>query len=99
MLLIEALTLSIPLISQRLRIYLLPFVCIALTNGIYYLPKYVKSIAAIYVLTYSMLSLYLFTHGSFKDYYQLDMNIIMQFVKGFPPNNWESLAYEFWLYG
>lgn len=98
MLLIEALTLSIPLISQRLRIYLLPFVCIALTNGIYYLPKYVKSIAAIYVLTYSMLSLYLFTHGSFKDYYQLDMNIIMQFIKGFPPNNWESLAYDFWLH-
>lgn len=98
MLLIEALTLSIPLISQRLRIYLLPFVCIAFTNGIYNLPKYIKSIATTYTLTYCMLFIYLFTHGTFEDYYQIDMNIIMQFIKGFPPNNWESSAYDFWIY-
>ncbi|WP_312751123.1 EpsG family protein [Psychrobacter sanguinis] len=99
MLLIEALTLSIPLISQRIRMYLLPFVCIALTNGIYNSRKHFKLIVTTYTLTYCMLFIYLFTHGSFKDYYQLDMNIIMQFIKGFPPNNWESLAYDFWLYG
>ena len=99
MLLIEALTLSIPLISQRVRLYLLPFVCIALTNGISSLPRNLKVGVTTYVLSYCMLFIYLFTHGPFKEYYQLDMNIIIQFFKEFPPNDWESAAYSFWLYG
>lgn len=99
MLLIEALTLSIPLISQRVRLHLLPFVCIALTNGISNLPRTLKVGVTTYILSYCMLFIYLFTHGPFKEYYQLDMNIIIQFFEDFPPNNWESAAYNFWLYG
>lgn len=97
-LLIEILTISVPLISQRVRIYLLPFVCIALTNGIYNLPKGFKTTLIGYVLGYCTLFLYLFTSGVFGNFYQLDMNIIIQFIKGFPPNNWESAAFDFWNY-
>ena len=98
MLVIEILTLSIPLISQRARLYLLPFVCIALTNGIAVLPKVSKLAIIGYILSYCTLFLYLFTHGVFEGFYRLDMNVIMQFIKGFPPNNWESEAYNFWRY-
>ncbi|KAA0933452.1 EpsG family protein [Psychrobacter sp. ANT_H59] len=98
MLLIEILTISIPLISQRVRIYFLPFVCIALANGIYKLPKGVKTITIGYILSYCSIFLYLFTTGVFGNFYQLDMNIIIQFIKGFPSNNWESAAFNFWNY-
>ncbi|WP_296404595.1 EpsG family protein [Psychrobacter sp.] len=98
MLIIELLTMSIPIISQRVRLYLLPFVCIALTNGIATLPKGTKLILIGYVLSYCILFLYLFTHGVFGAFYQIDMNILIQLLRGFPPNNWESAAYSFWKY-
>lgn len=98
MVIIEILTMSIPIISQRVRLYLLPFVCIALTNGLSTLPKSSKLALMGYVLSYCVLFLYLFTHGVFGEFYQLDMNIIVQFLQGFPPNNWESEAYSFWNY-
>lgn len=98
MLIIELLTISIPLISQRVRIYLLPFLCLALTNGISNLPKGIKISITGYILSYCTLFLYLFTSGVFGNFYQLDMNIIIQFIKGFPSNNWESSAFNFWNY-
>lgn len=98
MLIIELLTISMPIISQRVRLYLLPFVCIALTNGIATLPKSSKLSLIGYVLSYCVLSLYLFTHGVFENFYQLEMNILVQFIEGFPPNNWESAAFDFWIY-
>lgn len=98
MLVIEILTISVPIISQRVRLYLLPFVCIALTNGLSTLPKRSRLALMGYVLSYCVLFLYLFTHGVFGEFYRLDMNIIVQFLQGFPPNNWESEAYNFWRY-
>lgn len=98
MLLIELLTINIPLISQRVRIFLLPFVCIALVNGVYQLPKGLKAILVGYLLSYCTIFLYLFVSGVFGNFYQFDMNIVVQFIKGFPPNNWESEAFKFWKY-
>ncbi|WP_201612056.1 EpsG family protein [Psychrobacter immobilis] len=98
LLLIEIASLGLPILAQRFRLYLLPFVLIALTNGIYKVINSKKVLMIILVLTYVSISLHRFLHGTFEMHYQLKMNILVQYFLGFPPNNWESDAYNYWIY-
>ena len=97
-LLIEIVSLGLPILAQRFRLYLLPFALIALTNGLNKTINYKKILLTILFLTYAGVSLYKFLHGTFEMHYQLKMNVLIQFFMGFPPNNWESDAYNYWVY-
>lgn len=96
MLIIEIISIGLPILGQRTRLYLLPFSLILLINGIYQKRILYKVSLLFVILLYSGLSLYMFLHGSMGMYYSLDMNLIIQYMKGFPLTNWESDAYNFW---
>lgn len=97
MLVVEIASFGLPIFAQRIRLYLLPFALIMLMNGISYKSIEFKIYSILGILTYVGLSLYLFLNGQLSEYYQLKMNLLIQYNQGFPNNNWESNAYLFWI--
>ena len=98
MFVIEVASFGLPLFAQRIRLYLLPFSLILLMNGLYQQRSQFRIISTLAILVYAGLSLYLFLGGELGVYYQPEMNLIVQYYQGFPTNNWESNAFQYWIY-
>lgn len=97
MFLLEIASLGLPILGQRIRLYLLPFVLIILVNGIKNIFPLYRILILLVIEFYVGLSLFYFLNGKMGEYYSLEMNLMIQYIKGFPVNNWESNAYLFWI--
>ena len=97
MLVIEVASLGMPLFAQRVRLYLLPFTLILLMNGLTQKSMQYRFLSIMGVISYAGMSLYLFLSSDFKEYYQLQMNLLIQYYQSFPAHNWEANAYLYWL--
>ena len=97
MFVIEVASLGMPLFAQRVRLYLLPFTLILLMNGLTQKSMQYRFLSIMGVISYAGMSLYLFLSSDFKEYYQLQMNLLIQYYQSFPAHNWEANAYLYWL--
>lgn len=95
---LEVSLINLPIIPQRVRLYLLPFAIVLFVNFLSRVPSVINRLCLLVIVAcYCCLTLYSFVNKPVGEYYSLDNNIIIHSFLGTPVIS-KSKVDDFWIY-